>query len=161
MTDFGDVGRFHYKFGLRANQFDGWGPLPFDSEMIEFRIKFMGEELIEFIEGAGYRIELGPDNHPKLVRSEGVEPDHAQMFDALIDLVYVALGTAHLQGYPWQKGWDLVQTANMAKVRAAKDGSNSKRGSSLDVVKPEGWTAPDIEGLLRSYGWYQPTLDEG
>jgi hypothetical protein len=65
----------------------------------------------------------------------------------------VVFGTAHLNGYPWQEGWDLVQQANITKERAAADGSNSKRGSSFDVVKPEGWTAPDINGLLLKKGW--------
>jgi len=36
----------------------------------------------------------------------------------------------------------------MKKVRAATDGSDSKRGSSLDVVKPEGWIAPDLSDLV-------------
>ena len=75
------------------------------------------------------------------------------MFDALIDLVYVALGTAHILNLPWEAGWDQVQRANMAKVRAAKDGSDSKRGSGWDVVKPDGWRAPDLEAVLQSMGW--------
>lgn len=41
----------------------------------------------------------------------------------------------------------------MSKVRAQKDGSDSARGSSFDVVKPEGWVAPDIGGLLGECGW--------
>lgn len=135
MSDFTDVGDFHRKFGLHTS--DGLGEpgeVPVPAELIEFRIDFLHEELREFV--------------------EGVEQwDHAQMFDALIDLVYVALGTAHLLGYPWQQGWDLVQGANMQKVRAAKDGSDSRRGSSFDVVKPEGWTAPDIGGLLKDFGF--------
>lgn len=132
MTDFSDVGEFHQKFGLHHFV---QGPVPeIDPDLMEFRIKFMQEELDEFKEG----VEEG---------------DHAKMFDALIDLVYVALGTAHFQGYPWQHGWDRVQAANMAKVRAKADGSDSKRGSAFDVVKPPGWTPPDIEGLLEQFGF--------
>jgi hypothetical protein len=41
----------------------------------------------------------------------------------------------------------------MKKVRAAKDGSDSVRGSAWDVVKPPGWTAPDIESVLRDWGF--------
>jgi predicted HAD superfamily Cof-like phosphohydrolase len=65
-------------------------------------------------------------------------------FDALIDIVYVALGTAYLQGFPWQRGWLEVQIANMAKRRAV-DGEGRGTG---DIRKPEGWKAPDIEGVL-------------
>lgn len=129
-----DVGLFHHRFGLENTLDSEPGPRECPAELMEFRVKFLEEELEEFKEGLA-------------------EGNHAKMFDALIDLVYVAHGTAHLQGYPWQKGWNLVQSANMRKVRAAKDGSDSKRGSSYDVVKPEGWTAPDIEGLLQRHGW--------
>ena len=108
---------------------------------MDFRVKFLEEELEEFKEG----------------RREG---NHAKMFDALLDLVYVAMGTAHLQGYPWEAGWTEVQEANMAKVRAAKDGSDSKRGSQYDVVKPDGWQPPDIDFLLEWLGWDIPRKTE-
>lgn len=154
-----DVGEFHQKFGLHSVNYSGPGSVPFNDELMQFRVKFMIEELLEFCEGAGYTLKIHDQENIELSQLEGVEPDHAQMFDALIDLVYVALGTAHLNGYPWSEGWDLVQRANMAKVRAAPDGSNSKRGSSFDVVKPKGWEAPDIEGVLLHYGWDEPTFD--
>lgn len=134
MSNFNDVGVFHEKFNLDNVTFRGSGPREVPEDLLEFRRKFMQEELDEFVEG----LEEG---------------NHAKMFDALLDLVYVALGTAHLQGYPWQIGWLRVQQANMAKVRSKPDGSDSKRGSAWDVVKPEGWQPPDIEGLLRSGGW--------
>lgn len=155
-SNFADVGRFHQKFGLSVSE---GRPLHTPREVLEFRMKFLLEEVLEFIQAAGYQIGFcdgDPENQHaphfefRKVR-DGV--DHAGMFDALIDEVYVALGTAHLLGYPWQEGWDRVQTANMAKVRAKADGSDSLRGSSFDVVKPEGWVAPDIAGLLRECGW--------
>lgn len=133
-SNFDDVGNFHDKFGLPSVTRDGAWQRFFDPEFIEFRIKFMQEELDEF--------------------KEGVEDaDHAKMFDSLLDLAYVVFGTAHGLGYPWQEGWDLVQAANMQKVRAAQDGSDSLRHSSFDVVKPPGWTAPDIAKLLEERGW--------
>lgn len=131
---FDDVGRFHEKFQLENTTFYPPGPREPHEEVLDFRLKFLEEELQEFREGMD-------------------EMDHAQMFDALIDLVYVALGTAHFLGYPWREGWNLVQAANMNKVRAQADASDSKRGSSFDVVKPEGWQPPDIQGLLEKYGW--------
>src|SRR5436305_838269 len=109
MSDFQDVGQFHHRFGLThtdcANGYDSSepsclpsaSPQPWDPDLIEFRRKFLQEELDEFTEGVN-------------------EHGHAKMFDALIDLVYVALGTAQLLGYPWQDGWDVVQRANLRKV---------------------------------------------
>jgi predicted HAD superfamily Cof-like phosphohydrolase len=133
MSGFEDVGEFHRKMGLPTSDRDQHGPHQWDDELLEFRIRFLREELDEFIEGVE-------------------ETDHAKMFDALLDLVYVAFGTAHLLGYPWEDGWNAVQAANIAK-RRAQTADESKRGSALDVVKPEGWQPPDIEGLLRRHGW--------
>ena len=54
-----------------------------------------------------------------------------------------------MMGLPWPQLWDEVQRANMAKERA-KHAGESKRGSALDVVKPEGWVPPDVAGALSS-----------
>ena len=151
--NFQDVGAFHQKFGLPVSNRANAGPRELEPGLIEFRIKFMLEELLEFITGAGYHLQPDAEGNAMILKSPGVEIDHAQTFDALIDLAYVVFGTAHLMGYPWQEGWNAVQEANMAKVRAAADGSDSKRGSSFDVVKPEGWTAPDIGEVLRRHGF--------
>lgn len=153
-SNFADVGRFHTKFGLPANESDTRGePREFTREMVLFRAKFLLEEVQEFCEAAGLRIildEMGDASVEDAYNDGAV--DHAQAFDALIDVTYVAMGTAHLLGYPWQAGWDEVQRANMTKVRAQSAGE-SKRGTSLDVIKPEGWTPPDIELILGSRGF--------
>lgn len=132
-SNFDDVGGFHEKFGLDSVTYAGIGPRHMSAELLDFRIKFMHEELKEFEDAIA-------------------EGDDAKAFDALLDLTYVVMGTAHLRGYPWQRGWELVQEANMLKVRA-KNAEESKRGSAYDVVKPPGWLAPNIERLLDQYGW--------
>lgn len=141
MSNFEDVGEFHEKFDLPfVREVMLESPRPsWDHELLEFRTKFMQEELDEFTEAV--------EDH-----------DHAKAFDALLDLVYVAMGTAHIQGYPWQAGWSEVQRANMKKVRAAADGSDSKRGSKWDVVKPPGWEPPDITSVLLRF-WFVKVKD--
>lgn len=129
-SNYEDVAAFNTKFDLSTKV----GPQPWDDTLIEFRARFLQEELDEFNEGVE-------------------EHDHAKMADALIDLVYVALGTALVLGYPWQALWDDVQRANMSKERAARDGSNSARGSAWDVVKPEGWRPPETEVELSRHGF--------
>lgn len=135
-SNFDDVGDFHEKFGLHNTTHHPPKPTMGESndELMDFRIKFMEEELQEFIEGY-------------------MDQDIAQMADALIDLAYVVFGTAHLLGLPWQELWEDVQAANMRKERAAGDGSNSKRGSSFDVVKPEGWVGPNGKAILEKHGF--------
>jgi predicted HAD superfamily Cof-like phosphohydrolase len=133
---FKDVGEFHHKYGLdRASSIQA--PHHISPELQEFRVKFLKEELAELEEG--YR-----------------EYDLPKIADALVDLVYVALGTAHLHGLPFDELFAEVQRVNMTKVRATCT-SDSRRGSTFDVVKPAGWTPPDIEGVLRAFGWTDPT----
>lgn len=153
-SNFEDVGRFHEKFGLHnASNIGDQGPRPEASpEMRQFRANFLLEEVAEYVEAIGGKVEISElvvagARSITVTVPEDAEIDHGKAFDALIDMVYVALGTAHLEGYPWQKGWDMVQRANMLKQRA-QSADESKRGSALDVVKPEGWTAPNIDALL-------------
>jgi predicted HAD superfamily Cof-like phosphohydrolase len=159
-TNFDDVGDFHEKFDLDNVTHRGSVPkagkytAELQKKLIEFRTRFMQEELDEFSLGAQ-------------------EGDHAKMFDALLDLAYVVFGTAHVLGYPWQEGWDEVQRANMTKERCGIDhkfeqeggghdactkcfkpkSAHSLRGSAYDVIKPAGWTAPDIAGVLKHHGF--------
>lgn len=164
-----DVGDFHEKFGLRTGNHGDVGPAPQDRGLLGFRLNFLLEELSELMEatGAEFQAFYDPEEAPaedgsrkladlKIVMSDDSDLiDDAKAFDALLDLNYVSHGTAHLLGYPWQIGWNAVQAANMAKERAAKDGSDSKRGSAWDVVKPPGWTAPNIDKILQDHGWRQ------
>jgi predicted HAD superfamily Cof-like phosphohydrolase len=135
-NDFDDVGKFHQKFDLDNVTYNKPGPRPVDPELIEFRRKFMQEELDEFIEAYA-------------------NGDIEKMADSLVDLSYVVLGTAHLLGLPWPQLFREVQRANMTKVRA-KHADESKRGSTFDVVKPEGWRPPKIREVLVQFGWELP-----
>lgn len=126
LTNYEDVAAFHEKFGLT---YDG-PPKILGDDVVQFRIQFLEEELLEF-------------------KVSAISEDLPGMADALIDLVYVAMGTAYQMGLPWQQLWNEVQRANMTKVRATSAGQ-SKRKSSLDVIKPEGWQGPDIEGVLNA-----------
>jgi len=120
-----DIREFHEKFGLDV---DPGHYSTLDDATYKFREMFMEEELQEF-------------------KDAKAKEDLPGMADALVDLVYVAIGTAHLMGLPWQRLWFEVHQANMAKVMA-KDKSESKRNSSIDVVKPDGWKEPDISSVL-------------
>lgn len=129
MTFFDDVGAFHAKFELPHAE-DGGPPEPLSMSDLTFRIGFMLEELTEFARAAS-------------------QNDLPKMLDALVDLTYVALGTAHLKRLPFNEAWAEVQRANLAKERAASaDDARSARGHRLDVVKPVGWKPPDIETVI-------------
>lgn len=155
---FRDIEAFHAKFGLVPTE-DHGHRLPDD--LICFRINFMLEELREYAEAVGHPIQLvGPEGQCRTSCSDKFDAEKA--FDGLIDLVYVALGTAFLHRFPFNQGWDRVQAANMAKERASgSDDVRSVRKHSADIVKPSGWKAPVLTDLLGEVctncsgrGWY-------
>ena len=126
MTENEMVRDFNLKFGLPAGDVD----ILDSARVFAYRFNFLNEELDEF-------------------RLAWTAADRVKMFDALIDLVYVAHGTALMMGIKpdqWTRGFIAVHKANMAKVRAASL-DDSKRKSLLDVIKPEGWVPP--EEMLR------------
>lgn len=133
-SNFDDVGDFHEKFGLGNVTHGEVGIVGMPADLLDFRLKFLGEELDEFAKA----MDAG---------------DQAGAFDALLDLVYVAMGTAHLLGFPWQEGWDLVQAANMSKLRATTGIVGPRGDAKYDVIKGPDFVPPDIEGLLRKHGW--------
>ena len=149
-SDFNDVGKFHKKFGLPSAEHPG--PREIDKELIEFRLNFLLEELEEFASACGYYLSTAGPGLKFREDHETTKIDHTKAFDALIDLNYVSLGTAHLLGYPWPVGWNAVQQANMKKERAVKK-EQSARGSLWDVVKPKEWQPPDIKSVLRFWGF--------
>jgi predicted HAD superfamily Cof-like phosphohydrolase len=118
------IAEFHEKFGLAYNE----GPRQLPTELKEFRIKFLLEELTEYV-------------------SASFNENKAEQLDALIDIVYIALGTAYLQGFDFAEGFKRVHEANMKKVRAT-EASQSLRKSTLDIVKPKGWQVPDLTDLV-------------
>lgn len=130
-----DICDFHHKFKLN---YDG-PPRVLPLELGDFRAKFLQEELDEYNKA---RAEI-------VAHGDSLER-RADMLDALVDLVYVALGTAYLHGFNFAEAWRRVQRANMAKIRAER-ADQSKRGSTFDVVKPEGWKPPnhmDLVGVI-------------
>lgn len=173
---FRDVEAFHVKFGIGYD-----GPprlLPDDAEntleggrnpgnakrgnMAEFRRMFLREEAKEYCT-ATYRgnhsLHLTADVTDK---ANEVTEHLTDALDALVDSLYVNLGNAHLHGFTRERfieAWGRVHAKNMEKVRAAADGSDSKRGTAFDVVKPEGWVAADLSDLVRDH-IHQPLADQ-
>jgi predicted HAD superfamily Cof-like phosphohydrolase len=125
MTDIlKDIDNFHKKYGFEKNEKID---IPDNSELINFRTAFLMEELAEYTNAI-------------------TKKDAAGALDALVDIVYIALGTAWLFNLPFEKAWNEVQKANMSKIRA-KD-KTGKRGTKFDVVKPKDWKAPNIEKII-------------
>jgi len=133
-----DVMNFHDKFGIPVPD----SPALLTKQKLVERANFMLEELIEFAAAAGVIMVGG-----KFIDLEGAEQDLPGQADALIDLVYVAKGTAVQLGLPWDALWDDVHAVNMTKVRGTSDRAH------IDVIKPPGWRGPATAKILQRYGW--------
>jgi predicted HAD superfamily Cof-like phosphohydrolase len=73
--------------------------------------------------------------------------DMEKIADGLADVIYVAVGAALEFGIPLDRVWAEVHRSNMAKVDPVT-GKVTKRADGK-VLKPEGWTPPDVAGVLR------------
>jgi len=62
----------------------------------------------------------------------------------LADIIYIVCGTAVSYGIPLDKVFDAVHASNMAKLI---DGKPIRRDDGK-ILKPEGWTPPDIKKVL-------------
>lgn len=67
--------------------------------------------------------------------------DLVEIADGLADLVYVCVGAALEFGIPLDRVWAEVHRSNMAKA-------GGPRRADGKILKPDGWTPPDIRGVL-------------
>ena len=116
-----DIDAFHKKYGFKKNDKVS---IPDDNELVNFRTSFLLEELAEYTQAI-------------------TKKDTAAALDALVDIVYIALGTAYLMGLDFDKAWDRVHKANMKKIRM------STKRSPIDIVKPIGSKPPKLSDLCK------------
>jgi predicted HAD superfamily Cof-like phosphohydrolase len=139
-----DITKFNQKFGFIVGDF----PQHLTNEKLKERIEFIFEEFMEFVQGAGFLL-CETDTGIAFMKSS--EPQNmVEMADALIDLVYIAKGTAIMMGLPWEELWSDVQRANMSKERGV-----GKRGHLVDVIKPEGWVGPRTLEILEDNAYVE------
>ena len=70
--------------------------------------------------------------------------DAEEIVDGLIDLCVVAIGTLDAFGVDANKAWNEVLKANLSKEVGIKPERPNPLGLP-DLVKPEGWQAPNHE----------------
>lgn len=68
--------------------------------------------------------------------------DEVEQLDACMDLIWVTLGFCYMKGYDVDGAWTEVARSNLAKIDATT-GKVIKRADGK-VLKPEGWTPPDL-----------------
>jgi predicted HAD superfamily Cof-like phosphohydrolase len=111
--EWADVRAFHEAFGHPSSSV----PTFVEAERAEARAEWMREEIDEFLEAR----------------------DICEQYDAMIDLIYFALGTLVELGVPPAEGFEVVHRANMSKL--GSDGKPIYRADGK-TVKPAGWRDP-------------------
>lgn len=118
-----DMHEMHKKYGVHEWVKNNPEKL---KEFLEFRLKFLQEELDE-------------------TRKAAAANDAEEIVDGLIDLCVVAIGTLDAFGVNSYSAWDEVLNANMAKEVGVKPERPNPLGLP-DLMKPEGWTPPSHNG---------------
>lgn len=137
-----DIEDFHRRFGLGPEE--PGVPRALEDELAEFRYNFIEEEAAEWLDANTMQTSSS------LLTPEEVKTELVSQLDGIVDMLYVVLGTAHMQGFTAEhinEAWRRVHDANMKKVRA-QAAEDSKRMSKFDVVKPEGWTPPNLADIF-------------
>jgi predicted HAD superfamily Cof-like phosphohydrolase len=142
---------FHQAFGHTISE----KPMPISKPVALKRAIWTAEELIEFLHASvggdetQFKALLGSfmsgiDTAVKKQIDAGpIEKEDiltAQM-DALTDISYFNYGSFVSAGVDPQPLFDIVQSANMAKLGA--DGKPIIRESDGKIMKPEGWESPE------------------
>lgn len=150
MSDNDDVRALHEKFGLLGHRTPGL----LTKAKLKERLEFLLEELEELAQAGGFTLVEVDDKVIINGFPQGADQDLALQADALVDLIYVAHGTAVMLGLPMDRLWNDVHEANMRKVRGM-----TKRGHQVDLAKPEGWVGPRTKAILAEAG-YVPGAEE-
>lgn len=127
-----DIYTMHTKFGVKE-----WFEANKDNKdlmdkYLRFRLSMCKEELDETLDAI-----------------EAKDPE--EIVDGLIDMCVFAIGTLDVFGVDANSAWDRVYRANVAKNVGVKEGRPNPFGLP-DLIKPEGWVAPDHTGNHGDFG---------
>ena len=139
-----DISMMHHKFGVKEWFEANKGNKDLMKKYLAFRLNMCLEELLETAEAADFELAINEDRKFSFIGdAENTDPE--EIVDGLIDLCVFAIGTLDVFGVDANEAWDRVYEANMAKNVGVKEGRPNPFGLP-DLIKPEGWTAPNHEG---------------
>lgn len=72
--------------------------------------------------------------------------DRVEILDALTDILVVTIGAMHSAGFDAEGAWKEVMRTNFAKID--KETGKVRKREDGKVLKPVGWTAPDLKPFL-------------
>ena len=118
---FQEVKKFQTAVGQNVSELPEF---PDENERV-LRRKLLGEEVDEYFDGED-------------------KDDLENVAKELADIIYIVCGTAASYGIPLDRVFNEVHRSNMEKL---VDGKVVRRDDGK-ILKPEGWTAPDIKSVL-------------
>ena len=74
------------------------------------------------------------------------DKDRVETLDALIDIIVVTIGAIHSMGADAEGAWKEVMRTNFAKID--KDTGKVRKREDGKVLKPQGWTAPELSQFI-------------
>ena len=72
--------------------------------------------------------------------------DVIEQLDALVDIMVVTIGAIHSAGFDGEGAWKEVMKTNFAKID--KETGKVRKREDGKVLKPVGWTPPDLKPHL-------------
>jgi predicted HAD superfamily Cof-like phosphohydrolase len=75
--------------------------------------------------------------------------DRTETLDALIDILVVTIGAIHSMGADAEGAWKEVMSTNFAKID--KETGKVRKREDGKVLKPLGWTAPNLVQHLKEH----------
>ena len=99
----------------------------FNTEQFDLYMKLIEEECRELGDAVG-------------------QHDKVETLDALIDILVVTIGAVHSMGADAEGAWKEVMKTNFAKID--RETGKVRKREDGKVLKPVGWTAPELEQFL-------------
>jgi predicted HAD superfamily Cof-like phosphohydrolase len=75
------------------------------------------------------------------------DADQVETVDALVDILVVTIGALHSMGADAEGAWKEVMRTNFAKID--KETGKVRKREDGKVLKPQGWTPPDLKGFVK------------
>ena len=76
------------------------------------------------------------------------ENNTEEQLDALIDILVVTIGAIHSAGFDAEGAWKEVMKTNFTKID--RETGKVRKREDGKVLKPVGWTAPDLKPFLNN-----------
>jgi predicted HAD superfamily Cof-like phosphohydrolase len=100
----------------------------YNEEQYRLYLKLVGEEVTELLEAIKHN-------------------DRLEQLDALIDILVVTIGAVHSSGADAEGAWREVMSSNFNKID--KETGKVRKREDGKVLKPTGWTPPNLESFLK------------